>query len=461
MQLKPGGRPAAALLLVVLVAGSGPRALEMSPSLNTPTSGAPNSSLGQNPRQRMPRSQECSASHFLDKSSKLCCQNCPAGHFLVTPCSSFGGPSSCQPCRQGTYLPKESYNQECFRCQECDKAALQVAIENCSATGNTRCGCAPGWFKECSVNRCEDGSPFSCRLCPDCHQLHRLSQGPNSAQCPSSPGALALPRNMEPGLILASEAFSNCGPCFPGFYEDQDGCSPCPTKPFDSCPQACAGYCSQLGSWVPLTVTGLMVVLLLLGGTLTYCYWKRRPPQSPIHGNHVADEAVTEALAPSWAPVPLLVESPPTLPALATTSSQQKVCDLQLLGNSCVASAPLAQEAPCPEDKWLLPWSQLPAGRGSGPAAGLLLQPGPQLYDVMDAVPARRWKEFVRTLGLREAEIEAVEVEVVRFRDQQYEMLKRWRQQQPAGLGAVYAALERMGLDGCAEELRKRLQRGL
>lgn len=87
-----------------------------------------------------------------------------------------------------------------------------------------------------------------------------------------------------------------------------------------------------------------------------------------------------------------------------------------------------------------------------------MLQLGPQLYDVMDAVPARRWKEFVRTLGLREAEIEAVEVEVGRFRDQQYEMLKRWRQQQPAGLGAIYAALERMGLDGCAEDLRSRLQ---
>lgn len=94
-----------------------------------------------------------------------------------------------------------------------------------------------------------------------------------------------------------------------------------------------------------------------------------------------------------------------------------------------------------------------------GPGAGTL-QPGPQLYEVMDAVPARRWKEFVRTLGLREAEIEAVEAEIGRFRDQQYEMLKRWRQQQPAGLGAVYAALERMGLQGCAEDLRSRLQRG-
>lgn len=104
--------------------------------------------------------------------------------------------------------------------------------------------------------------------------------------------------------------------------------------------------------------------------------------------------------------------------------------------------------------------SPTPAHLAGPEAAATLLQPGPQLYDVIDAVPARRWKEFVRTLGLREAEIEAVEVEVDRFRDQQYEMLKRWRQQESAGLGSIYRALERMGLDGCAEDLRGRLQRG-
>uniref|UniRef100_A0A8C2VCK7 TNF receptor superfamily member 25 n=1 Tax=Chinchilla lanigera TaxID=34839 RepID=A0A8C2VCK7_CHILA len=155
---------------------------------------------------------------------------------------------------------------------------------------------------------------------------------------------------------------------------------------------------------------------------------------------------------------------------LAPPGNNGKVCTAQLVGSGWTPGSPQAPEVPCqhvPQS-----WDQLPSqALGSPPAPPLspappagspaaVLQPGPQLYDVMDAVPARRWKEFVRTLGLREAEIEAVEVEIGRFRDQQYEMLKRWRQQQPAGLGAVYAALERMGLDGCAEDLRLRLQRG-
>ncbi|ELK10577.1 Tumor necrosis factor receptor superfamily member 25 [Pteropus alecto] len=190
--------------------------------------------------------------------------------------------------------------------------------------------------------------------------------------------------------------------------------------------------------WVQVLLAGL-VVPLLLGATLTYVY-RRCQPCKPM----VPDCAHT-----------LLV--PPSI--------SEKVCTVQLVGNSWTSGSSQTQEATCPEVPWS--WDQLPS-RALGlpmppapsPAALASLQPGPQLYDVMDAVPVRRWKEFVRTLGLREAEIEAVEVEVGRFRDQQYEMLKRWRQQQPAGLGAIYAALERMGLDGCAEDLRNRLQRG-
>ncbi|NXO74934.1 TNR25 factor, partial [Sitta europaea] len=88
-----------------------------------------------------------------------------------------------------------------------------------------------------------------------------------------------------------------------------------------------------------------------------------------------------------------------------------------------------------------------------------LLQ-GSQLYAVIDAVPVRRWKEFMRVLELREAEIELVELEVAHIRDQQYEMLKRWCQQTSATLDHVFAALERMELAGCAEALRQSLPVG-
>uniref|UniRef100_A0A8C9BD89 TNF receptor superfamily member 25 n=1 Tax=Phocoena sinus TaxID=42100 RepID=A0A8C9BD89_PHOSS len=317
-------------------------------------------------------------------------------------------------------------------------AASQVALKNCSAVADTHCGCKPGWFMDCVVSQCPHSSPFRCHPCPDCEALHRRTQAP----CYSGD--------------------THCGTCLPGFYEYGNSCMSCPTSTLGGCPGPCVAVCGwRQVFWVQVLLAAL-VVPLLLGATLAYTYRRCQLCKAIVPAGEAGVEALTPLQATHLSPR----DSSPTL--LVTPSSSEKVCTVQLIGSSWTSGSPQAQEAPCPEVTWS--WDQLPS-RALGPppppspappagSAAAMLQPGPQLYDVMDAVPARRWKEFVRTLGLREAEIEAVEVEVGRFRDQQYEMLKRWRQQQPAGLGAVYAALERMGLDGCAEDLRSRLQRG-
>ncbi|XP_072831613.1 tumor necrosis factor receptor superfamily member 25 isoform X2 [Vicugna pacos] len=383
-------------------------------------------------------SPRCDCGHNSHKRNGLvCCRGCPAGHYLKAPCTEACGAATCLPCPQGTFLAWENHHEtRCARCQACDEQAPQVALKNCSAVADTHCGCKPGWFMECVVSRCLHGSPFRCRPCTDCGALHRHVRVPCSSRD------------------------TQCGTCLPGFYEYGNSCVSCPTSTLGSCPEPCVAVCGwRQMFWVQVLLAGL-VVPLLLGATLTYTYRRCRPckPRFP-------DKAGTEALTSLQATHVSPSDSAHTF--LAPPSSSEKVCTVQLVGNSWTSGSPQTQEAPCPEVTWS--WDQLPS-RALGPppppptppagSAATMLQPGPQLYDVMDAVPARRWKEFVRTLGLREAEIEAVEVEVGRFRDQQYEMLKRWRQQQPAGLGAVYAALERMGLDGCAEDLRSRLQRG-
>uniref|UniRef100_A0A671EYT9 TNF receptor superfamily member 25 n=1 Tax=Rhinolophus ferrumequinum TaxID=59479 RepID=A0A671EYT9_RHIFE len=346
----------------------------------------------------------CDCAHNSENRNALsCCRGCPAGHYMTAPCTKPCGNITCLPCPQGTFLARENHHEtSCTRCQACDEQASQVALKNCSAEADTRCGCRPDWFVECLVTHCIGGSPFRCHPCLDCGTLHRHTWVPCSSRD------------------------TDCGTCLPGFFEYGNSCVSCPMSTFWSCPEPCAAVCG----------------------------WRQ-------------NETGTEALAPLQAthlPPPNVAHT-----LLEPPSSSEKVCTVQLVGNSWTSGSPQIQEVPCQEVPWS--WDQLPS-RALGPAAApapssvlptgsaaATLQPGPQLYDVMDAVPARRWKEFVRTLGLREAEIEAVEVEVGRFRDQQYEMLKRWRQQQPAGLSAIYAALERMGLDGCAEDLRSRLQR--
>ncbi|MBZ3873884.1 Tumor necrosis factor receptor superfamily member 25 [Sciurus carolinensis] len=331
-------------------------------------------------------------SDFQRRNGPSCCRGCPVGHYMKTRCTEPCGNSTCLPCPQGTFLARDNhFKDQCTRCQACDEEAFQVALENCSAVADTRCGCKPGWLIDCSVKPCRESSPFRCRPCSGCEAMYTEL------------------------------------PLF----------------------------------WAQVLMASL-VVLFLLGATLIYTY-RRCQTRTPVVP---AEKAGTEALTPPQATHLSSCESAHTL--LVPPGSSGKVCTVQLVGNSWTPDAPQAQEVP--SEQMPQSWAQQP-GRELGPPLALplspvpnagspaaVLQPGPQLYDVMDAVPARRWKEFVRTLGLREAEIEAVEVEIGRFRDQQYEMLKRWRQQQPAGLGAVYAALERMGLDGCAEDLRSRLQ---
>lgn len=381
-------------------------------------------------------SLRCDCARNSQKRSGLfCCRGCPAGHYLAGPCTKPCGNITCLPCPPGTFLARENHHEtSCARCLACDEQASQVALENCSALADTHCGCKPGWFMDCLVPQCIGNSPFHCHPCLDCGALHRHM------------------------WVTCSSRDTDCGTCLPGFYEYGNSCVSCPTSTLWSCPEPCAAVCGwRQMFWVQVLLAGL-VVPLLLGATLTYVYRRCQPCKTMV-----PDGAGMDALNP----LPATHLSPPDCAhtLLVPPSISEKVCTVQLVGNSWTSGSPQTQEATCPEVPWS--WDQLP-NRTLGlpmppapsPAALASLQPGPQLYDVMDAVPVRRWKEFVRTLGLREAEIEAVEVEVGRFRDQQYEMLKRWRQQQPAGLGAIYAALERMGLDGCAEDLRNRLQRG-
>ncbi|GCB79042.1 hypothetical protein scyTo_0021262 [Scyliorhinus torazame] len=82
---------------------------------------------------------------------------------------------------------------------------------------------------------------------------------------------------------------------------------------------------------------------------------------------------------------------------------------------------------------------------------------GKTLYEIINLVPVRRWKELMRVLQLRDCDIERIEMDVAQSRDQQYEMLRQWSQQCTASMESVYQALETMNLSGIVEELQIKL----
>ncbi|NXD42626.1 TNR25 factor, partial [Copsychus sechellarum] len=391
----------------------------------------------------------CPAGTNWVETARHCCLPCPAGTFLSKPCRSPGIQGECRPCSAGTFRTQPNTFSECQACYECDRQAFQTVLSNCSATSNVACGCEPGHFRVCIDKPC---SEFSCRKCQPC--TGRLIQRPCSeeqdALCDSS--------------------------CKPDFYREGDECRPCHTSTQDTCGKECQQVCGSnndqgMGTMGP----GLMVcshragqlmgmlLLLLSGSGLEYILLGLTGPLflGALAIYHKRKRLWHGALA--GGPLPTAQATTSMAGAAATPWCQFKgqkwdrLCWTQPCSPQGTERA-TGTAKQSPNHQALLYEQPSDEGEPSAPPEprGALLQ-GSQLYAVIDVVPVRRWKEFMRMLELREAEIELVELEVVHIRDQQYEMLKRWCQQTSATLDHVFAALERMELAGCAEALRQSL----
>ncbi|XP_025031690.1 tumor necrosis factor receptor superfamily member 1A, partial [Python bivittatus] len=214
----------------------------------------------------------------------------------------------------------------------------------------------------------------------------------------------------------------------------------------------------------------------LLGGALALCYKKKamtsaRDQPLPAPDLYIAKPhfAVTKRSAwlistprPAPAPSSDIVSSPPRPSATVTGPGVPPACRAPDRGCWTCRGPHSHRHAaliPC-----CFPGSPVPSLPETAllvdkvPAHHRSLQQGRKLYTVINAVPVRRWKEFVRGLGLQDGEIELVELEHSQFREQQYEMLKRWCQRRGASVDAVLATLEAMQLGGCAQELREQLE---
>lgn len=371
--------------------------------------------------------RSCPAGTNWIEAANHCCSPCPAGTFLYKPCTSPGKLGDCHPCSAGTFRTQPNTLSECEACYECDRQAFQSELSNCSATSNVVCGCEPGHFRVCLGHPC---SEFSCRKCQPC--TGRLIQRPCSED--------------EDALCDSS--------CKPDFYREGDECRPCHTSTPDTCGKECQEVCSSSssssdqGSGLEYILLGLTGPLFL--GALAIYHKRKRRWHNSLAGS----------------PLPTACAATPMTRSAATPWCQFRA---QRWDNLCWTQpcSPQGTERASgvarqsPKHQALLRKQPSDEEEPSAPLEprGALLQ-GSQLYAIIDVVPVRRWKEFMRMLELREAEIELVELEVAHIRDQQYEMLKRWCQQTSATLDHVFAALERMELAGCAEALRQSLSTG-
>ncbi|NXA03075.1 TNR25 factor, partial [Sapayoa aenigma] len=370
--------------------------------------------------QRRATRPPCPAGMNWIESTRQCCRQCPAGTYLSKPCTSHGNNNVCIACPAGTFRTQPNTFTRCEACFECDREAFQSVLSNCSATSNIACGCEPGHFRVCLDKLCTE---FSCQKCQPC--TGRLIQRPCSE---------------------AQDTLCD-GTCKPDFYTEGNECRPCHMSTLDTCGKECQQVCGSSSSSQGLEYILLGLTGPLFLGALAIYHKRKRLRHDALAGGHL----------PTAQPATSMAGAAATPWCKFGAQGWENLCWTQPCYPQGTNHAPVMARQSS-KHQALLCEQPSDEGEPSAPTEprSALLQ-SCQLYAVIDAVPVRRWKEFMRMLELREAEIELVELEVAHIRDQQYEMLKRWCQQTSATLDRVFAALERMELAGCAEALRQSL----
>nr|XP_047923321.1 tumor necrosis factor receptor superfamily member 25 isoform X2 [Anser cygnoides] len=446
--------------------------------------------------------------NWIDEARR-CCPQCPPGTYLKNPCSKHGNDSDCAACPDGTYHSQPNTRTKCHVCYECDHHG-ELAVPRAAL-------CCAMLYHPAHPHTCSFPERAEQLLG---HQQRRLwlqawplPQLPERAlqrillqQVPALPGEAGpaallrhaghAVRQLQAQLLRQGQRVPAVphvssipgGVAWPAVQRGAHVPSPCRSTPEtcgEECQQACGGSArgargsgaggARAAGWAWLCGTprcslagsGLQYLLLALTVPLfmgAFVIYKRRWLQ---HRTLVGSPLLT--VPPQGCPSPTACTFSPTQEAVATETVPCQVCEHSPSTarkspeswalHKCLSGAALLDGGVEPSAPQEPRTARGPDSRPRSPQRCALLQ-GSQLYAVINAVPVRRWKEFMRVLELRDMEIELVEMEVTHFRDQQYEMLKRWCQQTSATLDRIFAALEHMELAGCAEALRQSLSAG-
>ncbi|XP_075696727.1 tumor necrosis factor receptor superfamily member 25 [Rhinoderma darwinii] len=316
----------------------------------------------------------CDEEMYYDEKVRHCCIKCPRGEHVEKSCAAPNHNPICKPCEEGTFLAYSNYLFKCKRCTGCH-SDTDIEEVKCSATTDAVCVCKENYYRHRG----------DCQVCTKCHNRSTTQK-------------------------CSKTNDTQCGPCLPGFHEEQNKCQSCHQlgKQCENTNASCSPVCELVvipTISVPYILTGAFLLLLLpCGGFLIHKHKRKKKHNMGEHVFTAHGEADVPGLTDINQKTRIL--SPDTTPG-HVPSVLQKSCTL---------------------------------------------------YDIIDCVPIRRWKEFMRTLELPDKVIEIVEVEISNIRDQQYEMLRRWCQLKMASVDAVYQTLERMNLSGCAEELKAKIE---
>ncbi|XP_069506804.1 tumor necrosis factor receptor superfamily member 1A-like [Ambystoma mexicanum] len=357
------------------------------------------------------RDVKCAADEHKHPSGAFCCKMCIKGFRKVSDCKGEGQVTECKHCESGSYTEVENYRSTCMLCETCREGFGQVVKAPCTSSSNVVCGCPDKMFKV-SI-----GNDFKCEKCRECI-------------------------NGKPSITCGGYTDTMCQ-CNNGFFNDVEvpcrPCNECRTEDCrHQCPLAIPVEKPAPGGTPPylLGLIGFLSICLLLMGFLILWKFCRKTPLSLYN-----------------------TVSPPLITGVPTSEMENGVSKpLYLPCHPVICTeteVPLCAAPPCPPNLMAqLPDCVSDAGRTQLPEDPRVL------YAVVDTVPPRRWKEFIRRLGLSDYDIDLIEIQNRNYRDGQYEMLQKWRCRTGAAgstVEVISRVLREMDLSGCSEAIQDSL----
>ncbi|KAL6109300.1 tnfrsf1a [Pungitius sinensis] len=335
----------------------------------------------------------------------ICCNKCPRGTKLVEKCNATGQRSKCESCPEKEYTDQENFHPNCHRCKTCK--VHEETVSACQKDQNTVCRCKDGFYKSKI-----DSEAYQCLLCTKCGENKKQKQ-----EC-------------------TAEKNTECE-CIENYYKAKSKCILC-----TNCTAECQRHCSTP---LPVTTTEPENDQYLIKTIAVVAF---------IAGVSLAVVAIVTFVATKrFTRKKLLKQS--SLPPDGSPDPCEQVLvhneePSDNMGVKAVPQSPVSEQEP----------SNLPD------CIPLEIKIPDLIYTVLDLVPVLRVKQLVRSLGVKDTEIEQAEVDHRCCREAHYQMLRVWAERGSlAGAGGrggmmhwpllqeLLAELRKMHLGHAAEEL--------
>ncbi|KAG7469343.1 hypothetical protein MATL_G00127910 [Megalops atlanticus] len=351
------------------------------------------------------QSETCKEDEFKSKSTGYCCNKCHPGFKLEAECRGQGMSSTCVKCPPETYQKQSNYAKQCYRCRKCKTDDFEVELSPCQNVKDRECGCQPNYYMETigiNTQQCR-----ACKTCRSGERLRRHCTNTSNAECECE--HLHYRKNGVCVKCVSSTDHEDCRELHQ------------PTTP-------AVGSSSRTPSdfYTPWFLAGSVACLITAVAIVTgfAIYWTRKrhqkPPESPT-----VETVCSETLLPSA----------PAQTDLCRQESHSVPCQFYYTETRNLQ----AQLPDCVPKE--IKTSQF-------------------IYCALDHVPAARFKELVRRLGVSERDIERAERDNHTFHESQYQMLKVWAEKggsegrgilSSCMLQELVETLRTMGLAGCAQ----------